>query len=568
MLKSLQIKDYALIESIDVEFEKGLNIITGETGAGKSILIDAMGILLGDRATVDVVRRDCNKAVIEGVFDISNNRKIADLLNENDIDFGEELIIRREISVKGSNRIFLNDTPVNLNTIREVGDLLVDLHGQHEHQSLLKSEKHIEFLDDYLDLETLKAQLSIVLNKINSTKHQLFDLLSKEELLKEKLDLYKYQLKEIDEVSPQLNEEEQLELELTILENSEKLTSSNNEIYSILYDGENSVYDNLVKVRNLLFELNKIDKSFSEKQNECNGAIAQVQDIADFVRSYLGKIDLDPARLENLRERVMVLSRLKKKYGGSIEKVLNHREKIGLEINLAANFDEKIAELKEKLEEERIEAGKTALTISKIRKSGIVNLKFEVEESLKYLGISHSLFEVKINNKQCLQGDNYIISENIKYFYDFNGIDEVEFYISTNLGESAKPLVKVASGGEISRVMLALKSSLAKKDLLPLLIFDEIDTGVSGRIGQKVGLALKKLGAFHQIISITHLPQIAALADTHFAVEKHQINGRVLSKVKRLTENERVMEVAKLLSGEVITDTSITSAKELMCFSG
>ncbi len=568
MLKSLQIKDYALIESIDVEFEKGLNIITGETGAGKSILIDAMGILLGDRATVDVVRRDCNKAVIEGLFDITDNIKIAKLLNENDIEFGDELIIRREISIKGSNRIFLNDTPVNLNTIKEVGDLLVDLHGQHEHQSLLKSEKHIEFLDDYIDLDQLKDEFFSALNKLNTTKRQLKELLDKETLLNEKLDLYRYQLKEIDEVAPELDEENKLELELNILENSEKLTSANNEIYSVLYDSENAVYDSLVKVKNQLVELGKIDNSFNEKQNECVAAIAQVQDIADYVRSYLNKVDLDPKRLEEVRERIMSFSRLKKKYAPTIEKVLEYREKVFSEIDLAANFNSKIEELKEQLDIERQKAGKIALQISKERKLACVKLKQEVEESLKYLGINHSVFEVKINNKQNLLGDNYIIAENNKYYYDQNGIDEVEFYISTNLGETAKPLAKIASGGEISRVMLALKSSLAKKDLLPLLIFDEIDTGVSGRIGQKVGAALKKLGSFHQIISITHLPQIAALADTHYAVEKHQINGRVLSKVRKLNEDERTIEVAKLLSGEIITETSIISAKELMCFAG
>ncbi len=566
MLKSLYIKDYALIESITVEFEQGLNIITGETGAGKSILIDAMGILLGDRASTEVVRRDSPKAIIEGVFDIKNNKKVSYVLDENEIEYSDELIIRREISVKGTNRIFLNDTPVNLNTLKEIGDLLVDLHGQHEHQSLLKNEKHIEFLDEYINLEEIKSSYRKIIADINKVKNELDSLINKESLAKEKFDLYNFQLKEINEVAPNLGEEEELQNELILLENAERLTELNTNIFNQLYDSENSVFDNINIVKGFLYELSKIDGKYNEKINESESILAMVQDIAEFSRSYLNKVDLDPNKLEEIRGRLNSFNRLKKKYGGNIAAVLEYKEKIKNEVELVSNFGDKISELTGRLEFLRNEAGIIAKEINVKRIKGSELLKSEIEDSLKDLGINYSNFEVSVTNRSANGTDKYIIVDDSKYNYNNNGIDEVEFFISTNMGELPKPLVKVASGGEISRVMLALKTSLAKNETLPLLIFDEIDTGVSGRIGQKVGLALKKLASYHQIIAITHLPQIAALANTHYAVEKNVVNDRVISVVRKLSEDERLKEVAKLLSGEEITETGLMTAKELIEF--
>ncbi len=564
MLKSLNIKDYALIESITVEFERGLNIITGETGAGKSILIDAMGILLGDRANTEVVRRDSNKAIIEGVFDIKGNKKVFEVLNHNEIDYDNELIVRREISLKGTNRIFLNDTPINLNTLKEIGELLVDLHGQHEHQSLLRTERHIDFLDEYLKTDEIKESYREVLGEINKIKNELDLLVNKEALAKEKYDLYNFQLKEINEINPNLGEEEELINELKILENSEKLTELNSSIFNMLYDSENSVYDNLNTVKNFLYDLAKIDDRYNEKISECESILAMVQDVSDFSRSYLSKIDLDPNKLEEIRARLSSFNRLKKKYGGSIEAVLEYKEKIKDEIELVSNFSDKINTLNAKLEDLRCDAGIFAQKLNIERKKGSLILKTEIEDSLKYLGINYSNFEVSILNRLVNDSDRYILVAGEKFSYNNNGYDEVEFFISTNMGELPKPLAKVASGGEISRIMLALKTSLAKNESLPLLIFDEIDTGVSGRIGQKVGMALKKLAEYHQIIAITHLPQIAALAKTHFSVEKSIVNNRVISVVRRLNDNERLNEVAKLLSGEEITETGLQTAKELI----
>lgn len=565
MLKSLQIKDYALIENINVEFGKGLNIITGETGAGKSILIGALGLLLGERASSETVRKGASKSIVEGIYDVVNNKKIKKLLEENDLDFEDELIIRREISLKGSNRCFINDSPVTLNLIKDAGNLLVDLHGQHEHQSLLRTETHIEMLDEFGNFTEellLFGKLKFEMEKLISEKK---NLLKKEQSLKEKAELYGFQIKEIDEVSPESEEEEKLFEELKILENSAKLFDLTNEIYTNLYEGEDTVYDRLVEIQNQLIELSRIDGSFKEKENECESAIANINDISDFLRSYRDNIDTESTRLDEVRERLGALNLLKKKYGGSIEKVIKYRAQIGEEFELAESFSEKIPELDKQIKLLRTECGTTAEKISQQRKKISHKIKKEIETNLTQLGINDSKFEVRIDNiTSDNNSENYLLIDGKKFIYNNSGIDEVEFYISTNLGEDPKPLAKIASGGEISRIMLALKTILAKNDKLPLLIFDEIDVGVSGRIGQKVGMALKDLSKYHQIIAITHLPQIAGLADQHYAVEKVKTGERVTSNIKKLSEEEKVNEVAKLISGDEITEAGLKGAKELM----
>jgi len=563
MLKSLLIKDYALIENIEIQFGKGLNIITGETGAGKSILIDAMGLLLGERASVDVIRKGAEKSIVEGIFEITGNKKVKNILKEYEIEDGDELIIRREISIKGTNRCFVNDTPVTLNVIKEIGDLLVDLHGQHEHQSLLKTENHIEMLDEFADIDQHLAEYKENINILHQLQRELKELLERETLLKEKKDLYEFQIKEIDSVAPGIEEEEELENELKVLENYEKLLSMSNEIYEQLYESENSIHDQLSAVKNKLNELSKIDKSFIEKVNELQTAIVIINEISSYLRDYKNRIDVDPSHIEKIRERLRAFNLLKKKYGGTIKSVLEHREKIGREVELAENFTDRIKELENEISDLRKVCGDIAKSISEKRKIIAKDVKKEVEGVLKNLGISDPTFEVKFTN-ELSETENFILVDNNKYKYNDRGYDYVEFYISTNAGEDVKPLIKVASGGEISRIMLALKSVLAKSDKLPILIFDEIDTGVSGRIAQKVGKALKSLASFHQIIAITHLPQIAGLSDLHFVVEKKKSGDRVVSSIRLLNEKEKIREVARLISGEKITEAALTGAKELI----
>ena len=564
MLKTLLVKDYALIESINIEFGKGLNIITGETGAGKSILIDAMSLLLGERASTDVIRKGASKSYVEGIFDITSNKKIDALLEENQIDPLPELILRREISTKGSNRCFINDTPVSLSVIKNVGNLMVDLHGQHEHQSLLRNETHIDFLDEFGAYNNLISDYKQLYGELQNLLRELKLLKEKEATLKEKKDFYSFQIKEIDSISPVDNEEEKLVEELRILENAEKLADTTSSVYGLIYEDENSVYDSVTKIKNELDELTEIDKSFSESLSECVNAIALINDIAEFVRNYKSKIEVDPAEVNRKRDRLGALNLIKKKYGGTVHAVIEYRNKIGMEFDLAENFSEKINSYKKQIESLREQCGKAADIISKKRKQVSALMNKEVKEVLADLGIPDSNFDVRIIQNKSTSGEDYIIVKGNKYCYSAKGIDEVEFYISTNVGEDMKPLAKVASGGEVSRIMLALKTILAKNDRFPLLIFDEIDTGVSGRIAQKVGKALKSLANFYQVISITHLPQIAGLAEHHFIVEKNTNDGRVVSSIKKLNENERVKEVAKLMSGENVTEASLEGARELI----
>lgn len=564
MLKSLHIKDYALIDSIDVEFGKGLNIITGETGAGKSILIDAMGLLLGERASTEVVRKDAVKSIVEGFFDVEFNKKVKRLLDENGIDFFPELILRREISLKGANRCFVNDTPVPLSVIKDLGDLLVDLHGQHEHQSLLRTETHIDFLDEFAGTESLLDEYESAFKEVKSLSSKLNELKTKESSLKEKKDFYAFQIKEIDTVSPQQGEEEQINNELNILENSEKLLSLTGSVYENLFDSENSVHDQLTQIKNQIDELLGVDVSFGEIEKEFESILAQVRDAAEFIRKYNSKIDLDPENLEKLRERLGALTLVKKKYGGSIEAVLAYRERIGEEFDAAENYSQNIQSLEEEITSARERAGRIAGKLSQKRKEAAKVVDREVVKALAGLGIAESVFKVKIEQTPAASADDFVLFNGKKYKADNKGIDAVEFYISTNPGEDVKPLSKVASGGEISRVMLSLKAILAKNDKLPLLIFDEIDTGVSGRIAQKVGNSLKSLASAHQIIAITHLPQIAGQGDRNYVVEKDSADKRVTSSIRKLSEEEKVKEVARLMSGENITEASLKGARELM----
>lgn len=563
MIKTLEIKDYALIEHINVEFGKGFNIITGETGAGKSILIDAMGLLLGERASTDVIRKGANKSIVEGFFNVEGNDKLINLLKEYEIDFYPELILRREISLRSTNRCFVNDTPVSLSLVKELGNLLVDLHGQHEHQTLLHSETHIDYLDEFGNYSDLLLQYKNSYYELIKIEREIKTLKENDETLKEKKEIYAFQIKEIDNVSPEDGEEERLIEELKIMESSEILAGLSSEIYEVLYESEQSVHDAIVKIRNNLIELTDIDKAFEESSNEVETILALVNDISSFIRSYRSQINIDPAQIEKLRERLGALSMLKKKYGGTIKSILAHRKQIGKEFDLADNVSERLSELNNRIEEQRVTAGTLAKNISKRRKETAVRLRKSITESLKNLGISHPNFQTNLFNE--LGDVNNIVAIDDKYYKcSSTGIDSVEFFISTNLGEDPKPLVKVASGGEISRIMLSLKSALANSDKLPLLIFDEIDVGVSGRIAQKVGNALKDLAAYHQVIAITHLPQIAGLADHHYKVEKTSIDNRVVSSILKLTDEDRIEEIAKLISGEEVTEEGISSARQLM----
>lgn len=564
MLKALKIKDYVLIDSIEIDFDSGLNIITGETGVGKSIIIDAMNLLVGERASNEVIRSGSSKAVVEGMFDVSGNQSVLNFLGDNSYDLSSELIVRREVSNKGSNRSFINDTPAPLSHLKEIGKYLIDLHGQHEHQSLLRSETHIELLDNFGGLEKLRDEYRVHYRNLNKSFKEINELQSKEKLLREKKDFYEFQTKEIDEINPKANEDEDIETRLRILENSEKLYDATARIYEMLYESDSAVYDQMIKIRNLLEDLSKIDNIFSDMKKETVTITSIVDELAKFIQSYNSRIEFSPELLEEYRERLGSLILLQKKYGGSLESVIEYRKKIEKELNLAENFEIEIANLEAQIEKERKKCSDAAVRLSQKRRETAEKISKSILIVLKELGIPNPKFEVKIANRQIDDKNSFVKLGNDFYKADATGFDEVEFYISTNPGEEVKPLAKVASGGEVSRIMLSLKTILAKSDRLPMMVFDEIDVGVSGRIAQKVGKALKNLSEFHQIISITHLPQIAGFSDSHYIVEKRVKSNRSFSTIRKLKAEEKVVEIAKLISGEEVTDTSLKTARELM----
>jgi len=568
MLRTLSVKNYAIIEELDVAFESGLNIMTGETGAGKSILIDALGLLLGERASQDVVRRGSDKCVVEGVFEHIKAKKIAMMLKAGGLEQAQDLILRREVSAKGQGRCFVNDSPVTLAFLKDLGDHLVDLHGQHEHQSLLRPETHIELLDDFGSLRGLLEDYQRSYQTLSALFDQRDSLRRKEEHLRERRDLYEFQIREIDALDPHAGEDETLEEELRILENAEKLFELTTGLYAMLYEGEQSVYDLLVRARNQLEDLGSIDRSFEESTRECSSAVAMIGEITKFIQAYNSKIEFNPERLEEIRDRLGQLSLLKKKYGGSVEAILAHRARIGEEFALAENFEEEIRALEADITRERETCSQAAQRLSSKRRELAGRISRAVIAELNTLGIPHAQFEASISNRMLSNQDGqdrvYVRLGKEDYWADARGYDRVEFYLSTNLGEDPRPLARVASGGEISRIMLALKSVLAKSERLPLLVFDEIDVGVSGRIAQAVGKSLKSLSRFHQILAITHLPQIAGVADAHFAVEKVEQRDRTATRIRVLSLRERVEEVAKLMSGAEITEAGLVGARELM----
>jgi len=564
MLKVLTIQNFALIETLELQFSPGLNIITGETGAGKSIIVDALMMVLGERASSDMIRHQAEKAVIEGVFSTEGNSGVGQWLQQNNYEsFGKEIIVRRELMLKGTSRCFVNDSPASVSIVKELGDLLVDFHGQHDHQSLLRPESHLQQIDIAGGTENIRREYEKAYEHLVTLRHELDSLLRRETTLRQQQDYQQFQLDEIEAVSPVIDEEETLTAELAIIENSEYLHQTTKEIYSMLYDDENSLRDRYVKVRNLLGELQQIDKSFGEFYEECQSAIVITQEIAKFAQNYNSRIEFQPERLDVIRERLGLLQRLRKKYG-TLEAVFQEWNKLKAELSLVENFEREITRYREEIAQAEKLLGSHALRLSAKRKEIAHKVEKSIVATLKTLGILNAVFKVVMKQSESLGNEVRAWMDNKYYCAYPDGIDKAEFYISTNIGEEPKPLAKVASGGEISRVMLALKSILAKQDRLPMLVFDEIDTGISGRISQKVGIAMKNLASFHQIIAITHQPQIAALADAHLSVVKIESDGRSKVTASFLPIEKRIREIAKLLSGEKITEASLESARELM----
>ncbi|NTW51220.1 MAG: DNA repair protein RecN [Chlorobiaceae bacterium] len=562
MLQTLYVRDFALIDELSVSFAPGLTIITGETGAGKSILMGALNMVLGERASTELVRSGAAKAVIEATFTEDHFPSIANMLVGAGIENSPDLILRRDISASGQSRCFINDTPCTLTLLRQVGQQLVDLHGQHEHQLLLHAETHAELLDGFAATTEELARYRKEHGQLRQLQKNATELLEKAAALKEKRDFIEYQYKELEEAGLVEGEEAAIEDEINLLENAETLFSLGSELQQRLYDSEPSAYSALCSSVHLLEKLVAIDKRFEPHLEDLRGTTASVEEVNRFIGRYTSGIEFNRDRLEELRQRQMLLQRLSKKHGKSIDGLIALRDQFSDQLAFEENIAEQTAILEKEIALARVGLRDRALELSGKRKEAALRLADEISSELGHLGIPHSSFEVSFALDDSPAGE--IELDGLSYRAFDNGLDRIEFMISTNLGEAPKPLAKVASGGEISRIMLALKSALARSADLPILVFDEIDTGISGKVAQSVGFSLKRLCRLHQIIAITHLPQIAAMGDSHMAVVKRIEGERTVTGVATLDGADRVHEVARLISGTTVSPSSLQLAGELI----
>ncbi len=563
MLKRVYIKNYALVEEGEIEFQPGLNIITGETGAGKSILLGAIGTLLGERTSATMLRAGEAKAVIEGHFSIHGLPQVQAYLRERELDSqDDELIIRREILASGRSRAFINDTPTTLDEIEVVANMLVDLHGQHEHQSLLKVGEHLNFLDAFGRLQPLREQVQQHYREVEQLQQQLKHLREQEHALKEKADYLQFQIEEINKVDPQPGEEEELLGEEKRLAHSHELLENCNRLANMLYEQEGSATDFLGQAIHILNQLQQLDAYFEPLNRDLETALIAIEEVVKSCQSYAAKIEINPERLEEVRARLAEFTRLKKKYATDIEGVLQKREELQNELSRIESLDEEIAGLETQLQEAIGRYREAAVALSEKRQKAASELEQAIPAILAEIGMSGSRFKVQFDLDD--DPDSWLTLDDRKVRAFASGIDRVEFYISANPGQPLRPLQKVASGGEISRIMLALKKAIAHSVQVPVLIFDEIDIGISGRVAEAVGRKLRELAETHQIICITHLPQIASAGQTHFLVEKIQSGDQTQTKVRRLAEEEREWAIARLLGGETITEAHLSSARELL----
>ncbi|MFU8813414.1 MAG: DNA repair protein RecN [Balneolaceae bacterium] len=561
MIRTLYIKDFALIDELEVVFDRGLHVLTGQTGAGKSIIIGALNMILGERADTEVIRQGADKAIAEATIYMGENPTLKTLLEEHEVEVTEELILRREIRQSGS-RAFVNDTPVTIGVLKKVGDQLVDLHGQHDHQLLLKEEHHQEVIDQFEQVRPALENYRTAYLAMASLQKELAALQRRERELNEKSDLYRFQLKELEQAELQPGEEEEIESEMNLLDNAEDLDQKADAIATIGSGDDVSLIDLLNTIKLHLEDMARIEPEFKNYLEEVSTARISIQEAIQFAERYRSTIEFNPQRLEALRQRQSELNRLQKKYQRSIPELIRYQNELRQELNVAENFDLETDRIKQSIADQQTVLKEAAMALHRRRQEVGESLSAQIVESLKNLGIDHGAFRAEVAWQFSNDGWISVDGQPVQCLPD--GCDEIRFFISTNKGEEPKPLSKIASGGEVSRVMLSLKSILAKEQHLPVMIFDEIDTGISGHISEKVGRVMRSLSVHCQIIAITHQPQIASQAHHHYRVEKSEEQGRTITSITKLSDEDHIREIAGLMSGEEITDSAIRSAKELI----
>ena len=550
MLNQLSVRNVAVIDKLDINLHDGVSVLTGETGAGKSIIIDSINMILGDRANKELVRYGTDKAVVQAVFDAP--KSVINILEENDIDVEDEtVIITRQVTKEGKSAARINGMVVTLNILREISDRLINIHGQHDNQALLTPIRHITFLDAYADNEEYLNRYKDILSKKREIEKKISSLEMDEQEKMQRIDLLEYQVKEIKKASLEKDEEDDLREQRDIYTNAEQITKSVNEAYMNLYEGDEiqSAYDGISIAVNEISQISDLNPQLKSIYDTLNEIMYSLEDTAHEIKEFGETVEFDEQTLNEIEERLDLISRLKRKYGNSIEEILEYLKKAESELNDIKLSDERTNELKEELKNITKELKEKGNVLTQRRENAAKVLEENIEKSLHELNMEKSKFKVNI--------------ENDGTFYD-NGMDKVEFLISTNPGEPLKPLVKIASGGELSRVMLAIKSILADSDGVDTMIFDEIDTGVSGKAAMSIAKKLAVIAKNKQVICITHLPQLTAMADNHYLIQKNTDGEMASTTLKELDEEGRELELARIIDGGEVTELALSHAKQML----
>ncbi|AFS78400.1 DNA repair protein RecN [Gottschalkia acidurici 9a] len=556
MLLELNIQNFAIIEKAKISFTEGLNIITGETGTGKSIIVDAINLVLGGRADRNYIKDGEEKTIVEALFYIEKKSLVTDILNKYgiEIETDDSVLITREIHLGGKSVSRVNGRTVTLSMLIEITSKLIDIQGQHENQSLLNTENHITFVDLLGDdqFKVLKDKVKVEYAKLIALKNNLRNLIKNEREREREIDLLKFQIEEIDEFELEKDEEDYLMKKYDIMSNTQEISTTINNINEQLNSSnynKSSVIDQLRSISIMLNKVSQYDQELKRYGESIETICYTIEDISKEIRDYQNNIEFNFETFIELENRISGLNKLKRKYGNTIEDILKYREDIFEELQILLNLEEEIKRINENIENVENNLDKYCHNLTNERKKICMKLEKNISNELNQLNMENTIFKVNIRE--------------LEYFSE-SGKDNVEFFISTNIGQQLKPLSKVASGGEMSRIILSFKNILAELDNINSLIFDEIDTGISGRTAQTVGEKIAQISKSHQVICITHLPQIAVMADTHFLINKELIENKTLTKIKKLNEEEQIDEICRLIGGVSVTEITKKHAKEMI----
>ena len=555
MLTELSIRNFAIIDEMKISFTGGLNVITGETGAGKSIIIGAVGLLLGERASADMIRSFEESATVEALFDISEKDDLKKRIRQMGFHVGKELILKRIVTRTGKNRVYVDGQLATLGMLSAISESLINICGQHEHQVILNADNHIDILDEFGDLLPIRREYTDMYGQYILLKEKISETLSVKKTRGEREDLLRFQFKEIDDAGIRAGEDTALLEEKKVLNNVQRLMDYAGGAHDVLYGRAGSVLAELRGAIASIREIRKIDTGLRLSDGDLDNIYYQLEEIALTLRDYMKNLSYDPARLETIEDRLELLGRLKRKYGLTLEEVSQKRLQIEEELKAIASVDDEIEKMSKDLEELSPRLLEKARDLSKRRRDAASILKKAIEGEIHSLRMENAQFEVAFKNPEDYQGSAP---------FNPKGIDEVEFFLATNAGESLKPLNRIASGGELSRIMLALKNVLAKTGSVGTIIFDEVDSGIGGATAEDVGKKLKGVAKHHQILCITHLPQIACFGDTHYRVAKTVSGERTIASVDILSDKDKLDEIARMLGGAELTKKTKEHAREML----